>query len=110
MTDLTKTRLKRHFKTNEMVCIRVLELFSLLSGKIRFRIVCALRSGEMSVSEIIEVIDCGKQSNVSSQLKLLTVAGILSKRREQKQWIYSLADKKLMKLIAYLEKEYMKGA
>jgi len=101
------TTLKEHFKSNEAVCNKVIGTFSLISNKIRFRILCLLTRGDFCVNEIIDIIDCGKLSNVSQQLKLLALSGILEKRRDEKKVIYHLKDQAIKDLIQYLETIYL---
>jgi ArsR family transcriptional regulator len=101
------SEIKKKFDQSEKVCEHVINLFSLVSNKIRFRILCLLKEGDFCVNEIHEVIQLGKISNLSQQLRLLTMAGILEKRRESKQIYYHLRDEKVKKMIAFLEENYL---
>lgn len=105
--DATCRELKREFKRNEAVCGRVLTLFHLISNKVRFRIICMLARGEFCVRDIMEVINQGTLSNISQQLKMLTLAGILQKRREEKRILYSLRDQRLRGLVKFLSAQFM---
>jgi len=70
----------------------VAERFKALSEPIRLRILQELHDGEMSVSEITQVID-SSQPNVSKHLKLLQDAGLLARRQEGNTVYYSISDK-----------------
>mgnify|MGYP003430457561 CR=1 FL=1 len=56
------------------------ELFSLLSTPARLRIVCELRKGEKSVSELLDHIGIS-QPNMSQHLGTLHRTGIVGRRR-----------------------------
>ena len=56
--------------------------------------------------DIVDTIQTGKLSNVSQQLRILTLAGVLEKTRERQRVIYHLKDRKLARLIKVLEKEF----
>jgi len=99
--------IKNHFKENEKVCEKVLNIFSLISNKTRFRILCLLKEGDFCVNDIVDLIQLGKISNISQQLRLLSMADILVKRREKKQIFYHLKDEKIKKMIVFLEENYL---
>ncbi|MBT3293815.1 MAG: winged helix-turn-helix transcriptional regulator [Verrucomicrobia bacterium] len=98
--------IKQRFANNEEVCRRVIGIFSLMSNKTRFRILCMLAEGDFCVNEIVDTIQMGKVSNISQQLRILTLAGVLEKRREKQHIIYRLSEPKLAMLIKYLETEF----
>ncbi len=100
---------KKRFQESDMDCEKLLEILNMLSNKIRFRVLCLLRQGEFCVTEIVEIIQAGKISNVSQQLRLLTMSDVLSKRREKKKIYYTLKDKKIARLIEFLEKTFLNG-
>lgn len=109
MTNNKKLRLIRErFAGNMAVCQKVSDVLSLFSNKTRFRILCTLAEGDFCVNELLSVIGTGKVSNISQHLKLLTLAGILQKRRDQRQIIYSLGDERVRRLIAFLKSAYMR--
>ena len=86
---------------DEGKCSHVLNMFSLFSNPVRFRILCTLSEGDFSVQEIVEITG-GKISNVSQQLKMLTLAGYLSKERQGKHVFYHLVDEKVRSTIAFM--------
>ena len=78
-------------KAMEQVFMRVAEYFSVLSEPSRLRIMYAVCSGEMSVSEVVDL--CGSsQANVSRHLNALHRAEILLRRKEGTTVFYSIAD------------------
>ncbi|MBL7005881.1 MAG: winged helix-turn-helix transcriptional regulator [Spirochaetia bacterium] len=83
-------------------CSRVERMLSIMSNPVRFHILCALERESFSVSELVELTG-GKLSNVSQQLKMMTLAGYVAKERLGKQSIYTIKDEKIGKLIKKLE-------
>jgi DNA-binding transcriptional ArsR family regulator len=100
--------IRERFANNMAVCQRVSDVLSLLSNKTRFRILCTLAEDDFCVNELLSVTGSGKVSNISQHLKIMTLAGILQKRRDQRQIIYSLRDERVRRLIAFLKSTYMK--
>jgi len=100
--------IKKQFKENEKVCEKVINLFSLISNKTRFRILCLLKESDFCVNDIVDIIQLCKISNISQQLRLLTMAGLLEKRRVQKKIFYHLKDENVKKMIIFLEENYLK--
>ena len=98
--------IKQRFASNEDVCGRVIETLSLMSNKTRFRILCMLAEGDFCVTEIVDTVQTGKLSNISQQLRILTLAGVLEKTRKKQHVIYHLRDRKLATLIKLLEKQF----
>ncbi len=101
--------LKQAIEKNEAVCARVIQLFQLFSHKGRFRIACLLARGEFCVNEITEVVSEGKTSNVSQQLKMLALSGVIERRREDQRILYRLKDKRVGSMIEYLQKHFLNG-
>lgn len=79
-------------------CALVEKMLSIMANPVRFHILCALERGSFSVSELMVVSD-SRSSNVSQQLKIMTLAGYISKERQGKQIIYSLKDNRIRELI-----------
>jgi len=63
-----------------------INIFKALSDETRLRILSLLRRNELSVNEIVCILDMG-QSRVSRHLKILTDAGLLSFRKEG-LWVF----------------------
>ncbi len=76
---------------------RVANLFRAFSEASRLAIVQELKSGERSVSEIVDALPTS-QANVSKQLKLLYEAGVVSRRKEGTQVLYQIADPMVFEL------------
>ena len=106
MNDLGR-QVRREFERGEAVCGKVLTLLRAVSHRGRFRIVCLLARGEFSVNEIVEIVDAGTLPNVSQHLALLTLAGLVAKRRQGQQVRYRLADERVGRLVAFLRAEYL---
>lgn len=75
----------------------VAERFRTLGEPTRLRLLDALRKGERSVGELVEVLGTG-QANVSKHLQLLNAAGFVGRRREGTTVYYHLADPSVFKL------------
>ena len=86
---------------NQQYCDRILKMFSLFSNDTRFRILCVLKEGDFCVNDIVEFVG-GKHSNISQQLKMLTLAGYLTKERRERSVYYHLDDEKIKATIDFL--------
>jgi DNA-binding transcriptional ArsR family regulator len=65
------------------------DVFQILADPTRRRLVEALRAGERSVSELVEVVDIG-QPGVSRQLGILENARFVAVRPEGRRRLYAL--------------------
>jgi DNA-binding transcriptional ArsR family regulator len=68
-----------------------------------------LMHGEACVQDIADVVADGKMSNISQQLKMLRLGGVVTKRRDKKQLLYSIADEKIIRLIGFLRAEFLEA-
>jgi DNA-binding transcriptional ArsR family regulator len=103
--------IKKEFEKNSALCEHVVTLLHLISNKVRFRIVCLLTRGEFCVNDIMDVVDEGsKLSNISQQLTILRLGGIVQKRRQNKLIIYAIKDERVRQLIEFLCRQYLKQA
>ena len=75
----------------------VVEYFKVLSEISRLQIVSCLKSGAMNVSEIGAATGLG-QANLSKHLKLLTQAGILSRKPQGVSVYYEISDSLIFEL------------
>jgi ArsR family transcriptional regulator len=98
--------LKQEFSNNDEVCRHVIGLFQLMSNKQRFRIVCILSRGNFCVNEIAHILGTDKLSNISQQLKVLRLAGVVKCERDEKKMIYSLVDDRFREVIGFLKQNY----
>jgi DNA-binding transcriptional ArsR family regulator len=75
----------------------VAELFSVLSTPIRLKIISAVCHRERTVSQLLAEIDT-TQPNMSQHLATLYRSGVLSKRRDGTQMVYSLRSERVATL------------
>ena len=95
--------------SNDSVCELVVGRFQLVANKARFRILCLLREGWFSVNDIVEVVQAGTLPNISQQLKMLTLAGLLEKKKESRRVFYRLKDDAIREMIGFLESQYLEA-
>lgn len=67
------------------------DFFKVLSEGSRLQILCALRTGQKNVSEIINITHLG-QANVSKHLKMLAQAGIVSRNQQGINVYYQISN------------------
>lgn len=70
---------------------RIADRLKALSDPTRLKILHALEQGELTVSEILEVVG-GSQANVSKHLSRMRLAGIVASRRSGTSVYYSVTD------------------
>ena len=86
-------------------CDLVSGVLKSLSHPVRLKILCQILEGERSVNELTQF--CGvSQSAMSQFLKRMKTEGVLQSRREQHFVYYSIADKKLFRLLKALKEIY----
>ncbi len=66
---------------------------------------CALNDGDLCVADIARAVG-GRISGVSQQLKMLTLAGYLERRREEKSIIYHLKDLRMRRILGFLKDQF----
>jgi ArsR family transcriptional regulator len=71
--------------------------FRVLGEASRLKLIVALEGGEKSVGELVEATGL-TQANVSRHLQTLTGAGVLGRRKEGLNVIYSIADESIFEL------------
>jgi Predicted transcriptional regulators len=86
----------RSMMTSDLLRL-VAERFKALSEPARLEIVNALRDGEMTVSELVDVTGLG-QANLSKHLQLLLAHGFVQRRKDGLFSYYELADRDVFKL------------
>lgn len=104
---LTKEILKERLSANDEACSELMKVLDLFASKTRFRILCILREQDFCVSDIAEIVEEGKISNISQQLKILTLSNIISRYRIEKRVFYRLEDKRIRDIVDYLHKQFM---
>lgn len=75
----------------------VSQRFAVLAEPMRLRLIQALFEGERNVTDLVAATG-GTQANVSRHLHTLTVAHILSRRKEGLQVFYKISDPSIPKL------------
>ena len=70
-----------------------------MANPLRWRIICALGSEELSVNDIMEKIGTS-QSNTSQHLDLLRSKNIIKSRKEANKVYYSISNDQLLALVA----------
>jgi DNA-binding transcriptional ArsR family regulator len=75
----------------------IAERFKALAEPSRLEILQALRTGERTVSGILEATGLG-QANVSKHLQMLHAGGFVERRKEGVSTVYRLADGDVLKL------------
>jgi DNA-binding transcriptional ArsR family regulator len=86
-----------HMKMTPELMELVAERFKVLSEPTRLRILNALRSGERTVTELMDDTGLG-QANVSKHLQLLHALGFTARRKEGLYVYYRLADETVFEL------------
>jgi len=89
----------------EARCAQAVETLALLANARRLRILCALADRDLSVAEIARAVN-GRISGVSQQLKLLTLAGHLERRRSDRSVIYRLKDPRVRRILHFLKDQF----
>ena len=69
-----------------------------LANENRLLLLCQLRTGEKSVSELEELLDI-HQPTLSQQLGVLRSEGLVNTRRDGKRIYYSVADERVLVLL-----------
>ena len=70
-----------------------------MANPLRWRIICALGSEELSVSEIVEKIGAS-QSNTSQHLEMLRSKHIIKSRKDANKVYYRIRNDQLLSLIS----------
>lgn len=76
-----------------------------LANEDRLLLLCQLSQGEMAVGELEEVLGI-RQPTLSQQLGVLRAEGVVDTRRDGKRIYYSVADARLLQVLAVLYSLY----
>lgn len=87
----------RHRELSPQALELIAARFKLLSESSRLKLITALEAGDKNVSELVETTGLN-QANVSRHLQSLTDAGILARRKDGLNVIYSIADPSIFDL------------
>lgn len=96
-------------KDLEKSATEVSGLLKLLSNPNRLMILCQLVNAEQNVNELCELVSM-RPAAMSQQLSILRREGLVQGRREAQSIYYSITDKKVRKLMAFLYKTYCNDA
>ena len=107
MKSIPASEIREVFADSGAMCAEVIETLGLVSNPVRLRTVCMLTHGEYCVADIVNVAGEGKATNVSQQLRMLRLAGVVETRRCGKQLFYRLKDGPVPRLVNFLRSEYM---
>ena len=77
------------------------ELCKILASPKRIEIIAALKEGEKTVSELVDILETPK-ANVSQHLTVMRLKGILKSRRKGVNIFYSIANPKVVKACALM--------
>jgi ArsR family transcriptional regulator len=72
------------------------ELCKILASPKRIEIIAALKDGEKTVTELVEILETPK-ANVSQHLSVMRLKGILKSRRDGVNIYYSISNPKVVK-------------
>lgn len=72
-----------------------------LANEDRLLLLCQLSQGEMSVGDLEEALGI-RQPTLSQQLAVLRAEGVVDTRRDGKRIFYSIADARLLQVLAVL--------
>ena len=89
-------------KKNKTIYELQAEICKTLSSPIRIEIIAALREGEKSVTELIDIIGISK-ANVSQHLAVMRLKGILKSRREGVNIYYSIVNPKVLQACSLMK-------
>ncbi len=77
------------------------EICKILASSKRIEIIAALKDGEKTVTELVEILETPK-ANVSQHLSVMRLKGILKSRRDGVNIYYSIANPKVVKACALM--------
>lgn len=89
----------------EKSCENVSQLLKSLAHPRRLMILGHLTTGPKTVSELVELCEVS-QSQMSHFLMRLSLEGLIQCEKEGRYRVYSIADKRLKKLLDLIQKEY----
>jgi len=98
---------KNSFKKleDEKNCEMVTSVMKMLSHSGRLRLLCYLTTGPKKVGEIQDYCNLS-QPHVSQFLSKMQLQGIVKSHKDGNFVLYSLEDKKIIKLIKFLQNNY----
>ncbi len=79
-----------------------------MAHPLRLKILCALKSEEMPVLEIVKQVG-SSQSNISQHINILRNKGIVESRRDGNRVLCKVKDTKILKLVANMQAVFCSG-
>lgn len=92
---------KKELLLQSDACHVVRDFIAHFSNPLRLRIMCELSKGEASVSELADAIGA-RQPNVSLQLNLLRLSGIVTRTRDGHRSMYKIADPLAVEMMEFI--------
>lgn len=92
-------------KKMEKSCVEVSSILKAMAHPQRLMILGHLIQGPKTVSEIVESCDAS-QSQISHFLMRMKYEGLVLAERDGRFMVYSIADKRLIKIIKVIQAEY----
>ncbi|MBL6989157.1 MAG: helix-turn-helix transcriptional regulator [Bacteriovoracaceae bacterium] len=87
----------------ESDCAKLSAFFGLFSNPLRLKILCSLKEGELTITQIVNIVGSSKH-NISQQLKFLRMANIITQRREKRFVYCSIKQMEVMRLLERVAK------
>ncbi|WXU00831.1 MAG: Biofilm growth-associated repressor [Catillopecten margaritatus gill symbiont] len=82
--------------------VRATNALKAMAHPLRLKILCALKSDELPVLEIVEYVG-SSQSNISQHIEILRTKNIIESRREGNRILCKVKDEKILKLVANMQ-------
>ena len=86
-------------------CQKVARLLSQFCNPLRINLLCILSQDNCTIKELAKLTGA-KLNNISQHLKMMELSGLIKKERRGKFVICSIKDKKVLKLLDCLEKDF----
>jgi len=80
-----------------------------MAHPLRLKILCALKSDELPVLEIVEQVG-SSQSNISQHIEILRTKNIIESRRDGNRILCKVKDTKILKLVANMQAVFCSGS
>ena len=106
--EMAETHGPCNWRMSDEMLVPIASRFRTLGEPYRLRILQVLRRGAMTVGELVQSLD-GNQPNVSRHLQILYQAGIVGRRREGSNVIYSLNDLTVFRLCELVHRNKTRG-
>lgn len=90
-------------------CRRLAEFLAVLSHPVRIRMLCALQSGRMSVSELAKYAEVS-MSNASQHLRAMRDKGIVGTTRNGQHVFYEIVDSRFLQGVSLIRKAMLEMA